>query len=163
MKKSVIILLALTMTLASFKTIQPEDRRDAAPERMAQSVVAAFQHRSLEEYTALFPSVNALLDIMDKNSSFYGGNLEEAKEEFESQYTREILPALNQSFKSILAQGRKAGIDWSTIKLVRVELGSSHEPSTITFSSDEKEYHLHFETPLFINGEWKVSQHVILA
>jgi hypothetical protein len=27
MKKSVIILSAVTMTLASFKTIQPEDRR----------------------------------------------------------------------------------------------------------------------------------------
>jgi hypothetical protein len=85
---------------------------DAAAERMAQSVVAAFQHRSLEEYTALFPSVKAFLDIMDKNSSFYGGNLEEAKEEFESQYTREVLPALNQSFKSILAQGRECISKW---------------------------------------------------
>ncbi len=166
MKKSIIILSALTMTIVSFKTIHPVDRKlnsDAAAERMAQSVVNALKHRSVEEYTALFPQVTSFLDLMDKNGNFYGTNLEEAKEEFELQYTREVLPALNQSFNSILAQGSKAGIDWTTIKLIRVELGSKNEPTTITFSSQEKEYHLQFKSPLFINGEWKVSQHVTLV
>jgi hypothetical protein len=166
MKKSIIILSALTMTVASFKTIRPEDRKlnsDAAAERMAQSVVNAFKHRSLEEYTALFPQVTSFLDLMDRNANFYGTNLEEAKKEFEIQYTREVLPALKQSFHAILAEGRKAGIDWTTIQLIRVDLGSKNEPTIITFSSQEREYHLQFKSPLLINGEWKVSQHVALV
>jgi hypothetical protein len=167
MKKSIIILSALSMTIASFKTITPDDRiakADAAAERMATSVVTAFQHRSLQEYAALFPSVEAFHNIMEKNSSFYGANLEEAKEEFEMQYAKEVLPALNQSFKSIIAQGIKAGIDWSTIKLVSVEFNeqSPTAPATITFSSNGKEYRLEFEKTLRIDGEWKVSQFVKL-
>jgi hypothetical protein len=102
---------------------------------------------------------------MEKNSSFYGANLEEAKEEFEMQYTKEVLPALNQSFKTIIAQGIKEGIDWSTIKLVNVEFNeqSSAAPATITFSSNGKEYRLEFEKTLNINGERKVSQYVKLS
>ena len=168
MKTSIIILSALSMTIASFKTISPEDRiakGDAAAERMATSVVTAFQHRSLQEYTALFPSVEAFHKIMEKNSSLYGANLEAAKEEFEMQYTKEVLPAFNQSFKSIIAQGIKEGIDWSTIKFVSVECNeqSPAAPATITFSSNGKEYRLEFEKTLLINGEWKVSQYVKLS
>ena len=156
------------MTIASFKTISPEGRAakaDAAAERMAVSVVTAFQHRSLQEYTALFPSVEAFHKIMEKNSAFYGSNLEEAKEEFDMQYTKEVLPALNQSFKSIIAQGIKEGIDWSTIKLVSVEFHeqSPTAPATITFSSNAKEYRLEFEKTLNVNGEWKISQYVKLS
>jgi predicted peroxiredoxin len=169
MKKSIIILSVLTMTLASFKTVQPEERitkADAAGERMAATVVTAFQHRSLEEYTTLFPSIAAFHEIMEKNSAFYGGNIEEAKEEFEMHYTTEVLPALNQSFKSIIAQGMKAGIDWATIKLVSVEFDNQHEsttaPATITFSSKGKEYRLHFEKTILLNGEWRVSQYLRL-
>lgn len=164
MKKSIIILSALAMTLASFKSIQHNGLTDAAAERMAQNVVTAFQHRSLQEYTTLFPPVNAFYEIMEKNSAFYGENLEEAKKEFGMQYTRDVLPALNQSFKSIISQGKKAGIEWSTIKLVSVDLGQegSGAPATITFSSNGKEYRLKFERALFINGEWKVSQYLTL-
>ena len=168
MKKSIIILSALSMTIASFKTIAPEDRiakADAAAERMATSVVAAFQHRSLQEYTTLFPSVEAFHKIMEMYSSFYGANLEEAKKEFEMQYTKEVLPALNQSFKTIIAQGTKEGIDWSTIKLVSVEFNeeSPAAPATITFSSNGKEYRLDFAKTLHMNGEWKVTQYVKLS
>jgi hypothetical protein len=168
MKKSIIILSALSMTIASFKTIAPEDRiakADAAAERMATNVVAAFQHRSLQEYTALFPSVEAFHKFMEENSPVYGANLEAAKEEFEMQYTKEVLPALNQSFKTIIAQGIKEGIDWSTIKLVNVEFNeqSSAAPATITFSSNGKEYRLEFEKTLNIDGERKVSQYVKLS
>lgn len=167
MKKSIIILSALTMTIASFKTIAPEDRiakADAAAERMAIGVVTALQHRSLQEYTALFPTVEAFHKIMEKNSSFYGANLEAAKKEFEMQYTKELLPALNQSFHAIIAQGIKAGIDWSTIKLVSVEFNeqSPAAPAALTFLSNGKEYRLEFEKTLNINGEWKVSQYAKL-
>ena len=168
MKTSIIILSALSMTIASFKTIAPEDRiakADAAAERLATSVVTAFQHCSLQEYTALFPSVESFHKIMEKNSSLYGANLEAAKEEFEMQYTKEILPAFNQSFKSIIAQGIKEGIDWSTIKLVSVEFteDSPAAPAMITFSSNGKEYRLEFEKTILINGEWKVTQYVKLS
>ncbi|HEY5919657.1 MAG TPA: hypothetical protein VIU13_19695 [Chryseolinea sp.] len=168
MKTSIIILSSLSMTIASFKTISPEDRiakGDAAAERMAINVVTAFQHRSLQEYAALFPSVESFHKIMEKNSSLYGANLEEAKEEFEMQYTKEVLPALNQSFKTVIALGIKEGIDWSTIKFVSVEFNeqSTIAPATITFLSKGKEYRLEFEKTLLIDGEWKVSQYVKLS
>ncbi len=169
MKTSIILLSALSMTIASFKTINPEERitkADAAGERMAQTVVTAFQHRSLQEYSTLFPTVATFHAIMEKNSELYGGNLKEAKEDFEMQYTREVLPAMNQSFKSIIAQGMKAGIDWSTIKLVDVTFNQHHGDQTtsavITFASNGKEYQLEFEKTMFLNGEWKVTQYLKL-
>ena len=156
------------MTIASFNTVTPEDRvakTDAAAERMAINVVTAFQHRSLQEYSALFPAVEAFYKIMEKNSSLYGSNLEAAKKEFEMQYTKEVLPALNQSFKTVLAQGIKEGIDWSTIKLAGVEFNeqSKAAPATIIFSSNGREFRLQFEKTLLIDGEWKVSQYVRLS
>ena len=167
MKTSIILLSALSMTMASFKNIQSEDhltKADAAAERMAMNVVSALRHRSLKEYTVLFPSLEEFLEIMDRNSAFYGPYLKEAKEEFEVHYTKEVLPELNQSFKSVIAQGIKAGIDWSTIKLVGVEFSEEHKGSTshalITISSNGKEHKLEFEKALFINGEWKVSQYL---
>ena len=168
MKKSIIILSALTMTLSSFKTLSPSEniaKADIAGERLASQVVTAFQHRSLQEYTTLFPSIEYFHGIMEKNSALYGSNLEEAKEEFEQQYTTEVLPAMNQSFKAIIAQGIKAGIDWASIKLISVEFDNENAvttPATIKFSSKGKEYSLHFEKTLSINGEWKVSQYVSL-
>ena len=164
MNKSIILLSALTMTMASFNNIKRDDHVANIPaERMAANVVTAFQHRSLEEYKVLFPTLEVFHAMMEKNSNFYGKNLQEAKADFDTQYTREVLPALNQSFESVLAQGRKAGINWSVIKFVRVELGSSDVPTTITFSSQDKQYHLRFEKPLFINGEWMISPHVTLS
>jgi len=156
------------MTIASFKTISPEDRianGDAAAERMATSVVTAFQHRSLKEYTALFPSVESFHRTMEMYSSFYGANLEAAKKEFKMQYTKEVLPALNQSFNTIIAQGTKEGIDWSTIKLVSVEFNEESPASsaTITFSSNGKKYRLDFAKTLHMKGEWKVTQYVKLS
>lgn len=157
------------MTLTSFKTIGTDERfsnTDVAAERMANTVVTAFQHRSLQAYSSLFPSISSFYDMMEKYPAFYGDNLEAAKKDFEMHYTRKILPAMNQSFKSIVAQGNKAGIDWSTIKLVNVDFSPRHgDPSTtaiITFASNGKEYHLQFEKALLMNGEWKVSQYVTL-
>lgn len=158
------------MTMASFKTISTEERfvtSDVAAERMANTVVTAFQHRSLEEYSSLFPSISSFYELMEKYPEFYGSNLEAAKKDFEMHYTREILPAMNQSFKAIIAQGIKSGIDWSTITLLNVNF-SHHagDPSTtaiISFASKGKEYQLQFDRTLFMNGEWKVSQFVTLS
>ncbi len=164
MKHSIIILSILAMTLSSFKTIKIDKAGDAAAERMAISVVHALQHNSLEEYTNLYPSLVSFYEIMEKNAGYYGKNLDEAKRDFELQYHRDVIPALNQSFNSIITNGKTAGIDWKTIKLVGIELGeeTSNSSATITFTSNNKEYCLKFHKALFIDGEWKVSQYVEL-
>jgi hypothetical protein len=164
MKNSIITLLVFIMTLSSFKTIQHRAFGDAAGERMAQSVVTALQHNSVEEYATLYPSLSSFYEMMEKNSVFYGENLQEAKRDFELQYYREVVPSLNHSFNTIVAKGRKEGIDWNKIKLVHIEFANdaTHSSATITFTSNGKEYHLKFDNALFINGEWKVTQYADL-
>ena len=159
MKTSIILLTVLSMTITSFETIERD--AEAAAERMAHHVVTALQHRSLEEYKALFPTLEAVHGIMEYNAGLYANNLEAAKEDFKIHYVHGALPELNKSFKSIIADGVKAGINWSKIKLENVEFsktGTSIAPATITFSCEGNEYKLQFERMLFINGDWKVSQ-----
>jgi hypothetical protein len=164
MKNSIIILSVLFMALISFKAIQHRGFGDAAAERMAQSVVTALQHNSVEEYATLYPALSSFYEMMEENSVFYGENLQEAKRDFEVQYYREVVPSLNHSFNTILAKGRKEGIDWNKIKLVHTEFANeaTHSSATITFASNGKEYHLKFDKALFLNGEWKVTQYADL-
>jgi hypothetical protein len=164
MKKSIILLSFIAMTFASFKSVHPLDKADATAERMAHNVVTAFQHGSLEEYALLYPSVSYFHEIMEQNANFYGSNLEEAKKDFEVQYFRKLVPALNESFKSILAQGKKAGIEWQTIKLegVEVEQEGPDRLCFVTFSSNGNQFRLAFEKTIFLNGEWKVTQYLKL-
>jgi hypothetical protein len=165
MKQSIILLSILTMTLSSFKTIKTSEAGDAAAERMALNIVHALQHNSLEEYTTLYPSLISFYDMMEKNAVYYGNNLDEAKRDFELQYHRQVIPALNHSFNAIITKGKTTGIDWKTIKLVGIELGeqTSNSTATITFTSNNKEYRLKFHKALFLDGEWKVSQYVELV
>lgn len=164
MKNSIIILSVSIMTLSSFKTIKDSEFGDAAAERMALSVVTALQHNSVEEYSVLYPSLSSFYEIMEKNSVFYGENLLEAKKDFELQYYREVVPSLNHSFNTIAAKGRKEGIDWNKIKLVKIKFldDATQSSATITFASNGKEYQLKFNKALFINGEWKVTQYADL-
>lgn len=164
MKHSIIVLSTLVMTLSSFKTIRNTEPGDVAAGRMAVSIVHALQHNSLEEYTTLYPSLISFYEIMEKNAGYYGNNLEEAKKDFELQYHRQVIPALNQSFNAIITKGKTAGIDWKTIKLAGIELGAetSNSSATIIFTSNNKEYRLKFQKALFIDGEWKVTQYAEL-
>ena len=164
MKHSIIILSILAMTLSSFKTIKTNEAGDAAAERMALSIVHALQRNSLEEYSTLYPSLISFYKIMEKNAGYYGKNLDEAKRDFELQYHRQVIPALNESFNAIIAKGKKSGIDWSTIKLVNIELEeeTSKPSATITFTSNNKEYRLKFQKALFMDGEWRVTQYADL-
>ena len=164
MKTTIIFLSILVMTLSSFKNIQNNEPGDAAAERMALSIVTALQHNSLEEYAALYPSLTSFYDIMEKNAGYYGTNLDEAKRDFELQYHRQVIPALNQSFNTIIMKGKKAGIDWTTIKLVDIDVEeeATNTSATITFTSNNKKYHLKFHKALFIDGEWKVTQYAEL-
>ena len=165
MKHSIIVLSTLVMTLSSFKTIGNTEPGDAAAERMALSIVHALQHNSLEEYTSLYPSLISFYEIMEKNAAYYGKNLDEAKRDFEIQYHRQVIPALNQSFHAIITKGKTAGIDWKSIKLVSIALGeeTSNSSATITFTSNNKEYRLKFHKALFIDGEWKVTHYADLT
>jgi hypothetical protein len=164
MKHSIIVLSTLVMTLSSFKTIKNVEPGDAAAERMAQSVVGALQNNSLEEYEVLYPSLASFYEIMEKNAGYYGKHLDEAKRDFELQYHRKVIPALNQSFDALITKGKNAGIDWNTIKIVNIALGkeTSNSSATITFTSNYKEHRLVFHKALFINGEWKVTQYADL-
>jgi hypothetical protein len=168
MKTAIILLTVLSMTITSFETIEREHNdalAEAAAERMAHQVVTALQHRSLEEYKTIFPTLGEVHAIMEYNASLYADNLAAAKDDFKIHYVHEALPALSKSFKSIIANGEKVGIDWNKIKLENVEFsktGTSIAPATITFSCEGKEYKLQFERMLFINGEWKVSQFATL-
>ncbi len=164
MKHSIIFLSILAMTLSSFKTIKTNQDGDAAAERMALSVLHALQQNSLEEYSTLYPSLISFYQIMEKNAGYYGKNLDEAKRDFELQYHRQVVPALNQSFNTIITKGKTAGIDWKTIKLINIELGeeTSDSSATITFTSNNIEYRLKFQKALFIDGEWKVTQYADL-
>lgn len=164
MKHSIIILSILVMTLSSFKTIKTNEAGDAAAERMALSIVHALQHNSLEEYSTLYPSLISFYKIMENNAGYYGKNLDEAKRDFELQYHRQVIPALNKSFNDIITKGKTAGIDWSTIKLVNIALEeeTSKPSATITFTSNNKEYRLKFQKALFMDGEWKVTQYADL-
>lgn len=168
MKQSIILLSILSIVIVSFKSIPPELRStktDASTGRMAQQVVAALQHRSLEEYALLFPTLAEVYKLMKINSDFYNGNLEAAKEDFKMHYVHEALPALNQSFKSLLAQGMNAGIDWENIKLVRAEINEEHPSAAeavIVIRSHGKEYRLLFEKTMMIDGERKISQYLRL-
>ena len=164
MKKSIILLSVLAMTFASFRSTPRLHKTDAAAERMVLNVVSAFRNSSLEEYASLYPSVSSFHEVMEKNSEFYGTNLEDAKRDFEEQYFRKLVPALNRSFKSVLDQGKKSGIDWLTIKLEKVSLQQSGTNSQciLTFSSNGEQFQLAFEKTLFIKGEWKVTQYLKL-
>ena len=165
MNHSIILLSIFAMTLTSFKINRTNDVGDAAADRMAQSIVHALQHNSLEEYTTLYPSLTSFYKIMEKNSGYYGNNVGEAKRDFELQYHRQVIPALNQSFHAIITKGKIVGIDWKTIKLIGIQLEeeSSNSYATIIFTSNNKEYYLKFHKTLFIDGEWKVTQYVELV
>jgi hypothetical protein len=167
--KTLTVLTALVITMSSF-TMNPAivNRRakpDAAHELGLQVITALRQSSGL---TPLFPSLSDFHSVMDKNATVYGQHLSQAKSEFAKQYEQALLPQLNRSVHDIIAEGKKAGIDWTTIQLVRVEKGEisqdqfSTVPVTIFFSAQGKEHRLQIGKVLVFNGELKISQSISL-
>lgn len=164
MKTTLITLSTVFMVMTSFKT---KHDADVAANRMGLQVVSALHKTSALHYSALYPPVEAFYELMDENTALYGSNFEEAKAIFTSEYEKKVIPAMNHSFERLLESGKKSGIDWRTIKFLRVEQNATEReltfaPMTIVFSANGKEHTLVIENALYFKGQWKVSQHVTL-
>ena len=169
MKKTIIALASLTIILTAFKTntmITEKIKSTTSSEQMAERVVSALQQSSPEAYAALFPSLSDFKEIMKESAGIYGANLTEAQREFSNNYESNLIPAVKHSFEVLVQEGRKKGIDWSTVRYVGIELEEqprqrfSPVPLNIVISSHGVEHRIHIEKALVINGQWKVSQYV---
>lgn len=166
--KTTIPLILLTVLMVTITAFEMRHSAVDAKEKIGLQVVTALQRTSAHEFSALFPTLADFHALMLRNSELYGVNLTEAAREFEKEFESVLFPEFKNSFERILSEGRRAGIDWRTIRLVSVEVpeGVNAEyasaPMTITFMSKEKAFHLKVEKALMMNGEWKLSQYISL-
>ena len=138
-----------------------------APEETASSLISAFKKNSVEEYSALLPTLSEFHQIMDANDRLYGDYLTEAKREFAIRYEQEIMPSVKAAFKSVIAEGNKRGINWQNVEFVRVENDDSsgqENPAQldIIFSERGKEHTLRIEKAFVWQGQWRVTQFIEL-
>ncbi|MBL7852684.1 MAG: hypothetical protein JNN04_17400 [Cyclobacteriaceae bacterium] len=99
--------------------------------QLVDHLLVALQQESVEAYTELFPTLKEFHEVMENNRNFYGESLAQAQREFADEYTRTLVPALQESFSRALSEGKELGIDWSRITLVSWEL----TPSTASSSA----------------------------
>lgn len=164
--KTNIALSALAVTLSSFTSgIRSEKNTEPMPiEVTAQQVIEALKKESYTIYEALFPTLADFNAIMDQQAYIYGQNLDEAKQEFTHMYINQVIPALHDSFEKILEYGKAQQIDWSKVKLVRIEHTEisnekfDHADMNIVFKVKGEEKSLVVKNALIINGQWKLSQ-----
>ena len=166
MKTTIIVTITLIMTtITSFTLYNTEPDTKYS---VGQQIVSALQHRSVSEYTALFPKLSDFHVLMMKNAELYGTNLSEAAREFEKEYDGHLYPEFEKSFERILREGHAQGIDWRTIRLISVEIPEPGEtdfaavPMTVRFNAKGVNYRLKVDKVLIIDGKWKVSQHINL-
>jgi hypothetical protein len=138
-----------------------------APEETGSSVISALKKSSIEEYSALLPTLSEFHQIMDANDKLYGGFLTEAKREFAVRYEREIIPSVKAAFKAVLAEGNKRGINWQNVEFVRVKNGGTPGQENpvqldIVFREKEKEYTLRIANAFIWQGQWRVTQFIEL-
>jgi hypothetical protein len=171
MKKSILALTALTLTLSAFtpKSMTTERKEKiTTSDQMAEHIIAALQHSSSEEYMKLFPSLIEFQDVMKANSELYGNYLNDAQREFATNYEANLLPAVKHSFDELVTVGKEKGIEWKSVRFIGVQLNEEPQqrfnslPMTITISSNGVEHQLKIEKALVINGEWRISQFVKL-
>jgi hypothetical protein len=171
MKKSILALTALTLTLSAFtpKSVTTENKKKITTSgQMAEYIVAALQNSSSEDYLELFPSLIEFQDVMKANSELYGKYLSDAQREFAANYKANLLPAVKRSFDGLIKEGEEKGIEWKSVRLIGVQLNEETQqrfnslPVTITVSSKGVEHQLKIEKALVINGEWRISQFVAL-
>lgn len=163
--KTTLLLTAFTMIMSSFTTYPVSETRIGSSEELAERVVAALQHNSPEEYESLFPSLTEFHQLMEKNGIVYGRFLPEAKEEFSKEYQNELVPQVKDSFSKIIAQGNSKGIEWSEIRLEKVEPEMSKGflpafPVTFTFVSNGREFRLQVERVILIGEEYRITQYI---
>ncbi len=161
---TLLTLIATFMVMTSFDT---KHDADVAADRMALQVVSALHKSSTFHYSALYPPVEAFYELMEENTALYGSNFEEAKAVFTNEFQKKVIPAMNKSFEDVIAQGKKSGIDWRSIKFERVECTATEQeltfsPITIVFSANTKEHKLVIDKAIYFKGQWKVSPYVTL-
>jgi hypothetical protein len=164
MKTTLTTLVAVSMVMTSFDTVHDAD---LAANRMALQVVSALHKSSIYHYSTLYPPVEAFYELMEENTALYGSNFEEARAVFTNDFQTKVVPAMNNAFEAVLSQGKKAGIDWRTIKFERVECNETEKelnfaPVTIVFSANNKEHKLVIDKAIYFKGQWKVSQYISL-
>ena len=167
MKKVTLVLSVLVLTLSSFTDDSTSGSK--ASEQTALRIVAALQHSSALEYSALYPTLTEFHQIMSENEMLYGLFAKEARDEFAIDYERYLMPKVKESFNALIKEGRNKGIDWSKVRYVSVAVEEevtnvlTSVPFTIVVSAEGKEYKIRIEKALFINGSWRVSQFIRLA
>jgi hypothetical protein len=147
--------------------IQNNSALTNSPEKIASNVIHAFRTKSIEEYSAMFPTLSDFHQIMDANDKLYGGFLTEAKHEFTSRYEQELIPSMKEAFNSVIDEGTKRGIDWQKIEFARVHKVDlqgyeNHAQLDIVFREEGNEYTLRIENAFIWHGEWKVTQFIQL-
>jgi hypothetical protein len=136
-------------------------------EQVARKIVTALKKSSPEAYAALFPALEEFYQIMDENATVYGEHLNAAKKEFATRYENEVLPALKESFASVIRAGKEKGIDWNAIRYERIEYSNPEEkllsaPFTVVFSSKGREHKFQIENAFILHDEWRVGQSIRL-
>lgn len=164
MKTTLMTVIALSTAISTHHEIQ---EADVAANRMAMQVISALHKSSTIHFSTLYPPVEAFYELMEENTALYGPNFEEAKAVFTNDFQNKVIPALNDSFETILQQGKKAGIDWGKIRFERVDCTASEQelsfaPVTIIFSANNKEHKLVIDNAIYFKGQWKVSQYLSL-
>lgn len=168
MKKLLIFMTVISASLMSFKEFKIPADNSAAAEVFSQHIIEALQQQSAQKYATLFPSLQEFQSIMARNEIAYGPFLKEAQNEFAKSFEEQVKPDVYDSFEAVLKEGANRKIDWSKIKLVRIETERTFEsrmatiPVTLILSQGTQEFSLHFKKVIIINGAWKPTQHISL-
>lgn len=164
------VLTLIAMTLGSFSSVSSRQPVNAkASQELAEQVIAALRNSSDQSYGLLLPSLQDFNKIMKDNKSIYGGNLEAAQLEFEQHYKNILVPTTENSFRHLLSEGRRRGIDWQKISLMSWETEASLDehlqPATfvIAIEADDKIYRIEIDKAIYLKGQWKVSQFIRLV
>ena len=163
--KTTILLSVLMITMTSFELRHSEID---SKQKLGLQMIDALRHPTSDAFSSAIPTLEEFHRLMDRNQSLYGENLQVAKSAFEQQYHGSLLPAIRRSFKDLISQGKKAGIDWNTIRLVSVDIEEDPTadfdvlPLTIVFTSKKKQYRINIDRALVIEGRWRISQFIKL-
>jgi hypothetical protein len=107
----------------------------------------------------LFPTLENFHDLMTKNAVIYGDHLSAAKSDFDHQYRQQILPSVKAAFQKAIDEGNSRGVDWNTIKVIRIEPSSGLRDIgagslVVTFISGERTCHLQLDNVMVFGRQW---------
>ena len=159
--KTTILVYAFTLCLASLNALIPPPISTSY--ELAEAVVAAHQHESVDDYEKLIPTSKELGQLVEDNQDFYGTHLMEAKAELQLNYTANTIPEMKRTFELVIEQGKKKGIDWSKVQLESVKFGATENDIHIVLNYSGNHFQLRLEKVLRIKGEWRATQFITLV